>query len=426
MLVEKGPQNKRTFEDTKRAYRKAYEQVVGDRLREMGLSWEADLSIVGIDGELSVRAGKNSKNEILIFSPVKGRPLRKRDSSNKHSITQIYLFDPDKSLEEIGSHYKITRERVRQQVKKGVLGILAEAKIPIEPNELSFRKPLKPLSDAVKDRLSSFHGGVMLRIKEAVGSGVSLPDLRKMGFNENQINDARKRLSKRENPICVPRTTKDWREIRRILQNTSTPRVVLCERIKQIDKTPYNNRKPNNIFESISGLARKSGLYPRDSKGDIKFIAEHLASQNFPVGVSTRELKSGKHKGKVQTDRFGLKRLEEEGIILLRSAKGERFEKMRKPPIVVVGPVPDKMPTTMDLQKKNNHSSIFPLLKTYNINSTNTLRGLGISLSELITNNPPVAVFKMSKDLSVANSDRDRLQEFLGRRLQEINTPEKM
>jgi len=189
MSAEREDSNsKRPFKDTQEVYRTAYETLVGPLLeapdsplsRKIAVEQNrlmAHLQKVEDREETESQAQKG--NEVIAFNleglsvpvalPVDYRG-RKRAPENRHNIAQIYFFG-DKSLEEIGGFYKLTRARVHQQVEAAtcqMLRAVPQAGLPLE--KLNFRRPL---SDRLRDKLSLARGGVTVGIMEALKGGAT-------------------------------------------------------------------------------------------------------------------------------------------------------------------------------------------------------------------------------------------------------------
>lgn len=433
-------QGSRPFEDTKKAYGSAYETLVdrllaepdsplsrkiaaeesrlSDHLRKMkdGRGTGSDA-----EGDSDVIAFNLGRHCVPVALPVNYRG-RKGAPENRHNLAQRYLFG-DQSLEEVGGSYGLTRERVRQQVKaatRAVLGAAPQADLQFET--LNFRKPP---SDRLRDKLSRARGGATVGIMEALKGGATYDELIAMGYNETQLSNARRRLAERQKPVDVPRLVEDWAPILAQLANPQTDRALACKLIKLVPRGVYQNHP--EIFVDLSEVARGAGLYPRGSWKGISFMANYLELQKQPVGRAVYEVKSGRQKG-LRHCFFTLRRCEEEIRQLLFSAEGPRFDKMRQAPIRVIGPKPEKMPNTIDLEgrrvkgvKIRQYSGVFDLLGPYGITGRRQLPSLKTNLEDLIGPNPPVSVFSLWNGFFVANVDKQALGLHLARRLQEVS-----
>jgi len=431
---------RRPFEDTKKAYRSAYETLVGDSLATLAspllrkvAAEESRLLVHSrkmkdgeeteshAQGESDVIAFNLGRESVPVALPV-GYRGRKGAPENRHNMAQTYLF-ADESLEEVGGLYKMTREGVRQQVKAAARQMLRAAPqdgLPIET--LNFTKPK---SDHSRDRHSLAHGGLAVRIMAAVKRGATYDELIRGGYTPGQLASARKILAGRQQPVDVPRRTKDWRPVLELLANPQTEREAICKLIWEVPD--YVFRRYPGVFVDLGEVARGAGLYPRlqrNQRNDLDFIANYLEWQNEPVGHAVYGVKSGKQKGGRWHYFFTLKRYQEEIKQLFLLAEGPRFDKMRRVSIRVIGPMPEKMPTTYDLSGRRvkgvtikSYSRVLDLLGPYGISYGFQLRSLNINLKDLIGPNPPVSVFSWWSGFYVADVNRRALGVHLGKAL---------
>lgn len=443
---------KRPFADTQKAYQLAYETLVSGLLEEPASSLARKIAAEESRLGVHLRKMKNGQetesspqvdSDVIAFNlnglsvpvalPVNYRG-RKGASENRHNIAQTYLFS-DLLLKEVGSFYnKMTRERARYQVKAGTRQILHAMPQGSPFENLNFKKPL---SDRVRDKMSTSLGGYIVPLKEALAGGATYDELRRMGYDSLKLSSARKILAERQQPAVVPRAIKDWGPTLALLASPETDRKKVCKLIKEV--SPDAHQKYPEVFVALSEVARKAGLYPRLGKMDISFLANYLELQNEPVGDAVREVKSGKQKG-FNHYFFTIKRFEDEIKQLFLQAVGPRFDQMRVAPIRVIGPVPEKMPNMTDLMGRrvkgvrvSKYSPFFNLLAPYGITHSGQLRRLNVSLEDLVGQNPPVSVFKDSNQFLVADVDRRTLGVHLGKELVEklrqslgILAPEKM
>ena len=436
-----------SFEDTQKLYRTAYETLVGDllvdpasplarkvaaeesrflgRLRKMKEGEETESDAQGQSDVIAFNLGRFSVSVALpvdykraYYSQDRNRG-RKGAPENRHNTAQTYLFG-DGSLKEVGGFYEMTPGWAHRQIKAGVRQMLgAVPQTGLRPETLNFKKPR---SDRLRDNESLARGGVTVGIREALKGGATYDELKAMGYTSLQLGGVRKRLAERQQPTVVPRSIRDWGPTLELLADPQTDRVVVCKLIKDVTHSVYQMHP--EAFVALSEVARGAGLYPRSQSNDISFIANYLEMQNEPVGDTLFEVKSGKQKGLLQHNFFTLKRYQEEIQLQLLFAEGPRFDKMRQAPIRIIGPMPEKMPSTADFVGRSvkgvtirEYSGVFGSLSSYGMKVPNQLRSLKTNLKDLIGPNPPVSVFLKRDRFFVANVDRQELGAHLARQL---------
>lgn len=391
MTVERETTPKRPFGDTPTAYRLGFEAAFK--------SAQADNVPGGLVAQLSAEESRlmnpDATNDTSVNKPISikvGRSMApvalpidyspKKGELTAHNMTQIYLFGRGDTLESIGNYYSVSRERVRQQVFTGVTDSLKElpASTEYRLDELTMAKPVV---------------SVVEKIKGAMGAGVTrYADLRAEGFGINDLARARK-------VTAVPYAEIHGRysEYLAILNDPSYELAVACEVIKEITLPTYReySKKTENhpkILTDLYALVRAGGLRPRFNKGDMEFLAEFLEKNGLPVGSVNASSMTEKY-------RFTLFRLGGEIAEMFREAKGERFDKMRKLPVVNFGPPlseSEEVPTSRELKKGRRGDGsqfvrVFSLLEGNRAESIGDLRRLRIGTGDLVGDAPPVRVW---------------------------------
>lgn len=393
----------RPFSDTQALYRKA----VGNLIDERGAIVDSDSVFIPTSGY------KGKRRDIPLAIPVNKTDLPGRLKS--HNMTQIFLYGPE-TLLEVGKMFDVTRQNVDQSTKSAVENALVLSTQSGSPlRDLNFIKPLG-IRGSVAD------------VRSALIQGATYKDLRR-DFSKVQISTARKRLS--GTGIHVPRGNKDWGPILALLADSATDRIVVRELIQDVGVDIYSRYSGGSggkraIFVDIYEIAKKADMHPRYLRGDVSFIAEYLFSECLPIGIAMYEVKSGKQKG-VQVYHFTTINFPDEAVRLLGQARGERFDQMRIPTVKVLGPRPTEVPNTNILKKrKQDFPSLFSLLRPFEIVNPSQLKARGISLGDLIGENPPKTVFKQGNNFFVDRANAEAMGEYLGERLRQLTAPEKM
>lgn len=375
------------FSETQRIYRTGAETLVGRHLANAG----SDL-VIKIAGEgsrleahllrlsMSMPTLDTAESAEVIGIQLKGNlvfpvalpvnyrsQILKRSPESTHNNAQMYLFG-DQRLEEIGDLYGVKRQAVHVQIRDGVSQMLrAVPQEGVSHENLNFRKPTP------------------FRQK---------PD----------------------------RILRDWKADLASLENPGSDRELVKELFfKVADKFLLLHPE---LFVYLSKIAREVGLYPRYKRGDVGLISDRLDSWGVPVREAVYEIKSGKQKGQMQVYYLTHKMFVEEAKQALIQAEGPEFDLMRKPPFIVLGPKPEKIPNTTDLhgRREKGYSGVFDLLAPFGIASPQQLRNFNITLIDLIGINPPAAVYFIpsSGAFFVANTDREKLGKYLGEQLKNL------
>lgn len=353
-----------------------------------------------IEGNDSIYISTGGKAKIPIALSIEGQIAIPR-AFRAHNTAQLYIFGETLTLEDVGEMTGYTHERVRQITKERF------AELVDTTEGFNFRKPL-------------FEQRVISRLKEEVKAGASYSELREKGFEGYQIRYARKIIEGREDEFEIPQPSPKWEDTLLQLSDPEVDMEIKKELIRQIDRHAYQRHQ--TLFMDVSAVAREAKLWPRSRHGDIAFLADYLDSLGVPIGIDELEVKNGKQK-RILRQHFTLISLRDSIVELFKQAQGERFDAMRKPTVIVLGPQPERIPTTFDLRKKDrqNFSTLLPLLILYGVTNSYQLKILSTSLADLIGNNPPATIFRMSDgDLFVSLGDINIIGEYLGERLRGV------
>ncbi|MEX2007866.1 MAG: hypothetical protein WD992_03775 [Candidatus Levyibacteriota bacterium] len=386
----------RPFLDTQLAYRQEVEKLVSQIP-----SITASDGFVGDESPDSTSIKiNNQRNEIPLSLSIEG-PSSIPAYLKAHNTTQIDLYTQGLSREDAGKFSGITRERVRQVTKQSFIALVGSAQ------GFNFRKPL-------------FEQRVGNILKEEVRAGASYQDLRRKGFSSRQIQNVRAT----NEDIDLPQAESKWEGL---LKQLSDPEVDLDKKgelIKQVPLWVYFYRPEH--FIDIYDVSKQAGIWPRKLRGGTSFLAEYLESCGIPIGIAEQRLKRGKHKGNVLRYHFTLIFLKDEVVELLNQAQGDKFDLMRRKPIEVIGPTPDNLPSTTDIaRRREDYETVFSLF--YGVTTSNRLRGDGIRVEDVIGNNPPVPVFRITSKTRfyVRKADAETLKKYLKERLNQLRS-EKM
>ncbi len=199
-----------------------------------------------------------------------------------------------------------------------------------------------------------------------------------------------------------------------VLSNTeSEPEEVL----RAMNQLPLGTMRSHDaIVGSLSHLFRKANLYPRNNRNDIQYGYNSLKKMGFPVVSRTLRVKN---KGQ-ETDLtyyFYWKGREVEGVSLLSEFDDRRFEAMRIPPVLALGPQSDEVVTTTQLNDKERFMAVLNTISDI-IDNPGKISQVGFkNVRELVGKKPPVPVYVTRSGIFVRNSDQDRLRKYLIRRI---------
>ncbi len=285
------------------------------------------------------------------FPPKNSHPAQKWEF--RYSIAGRYIGGDD-PLEQIAGGFDLTRERIRQIVKKGIKEIWGNS-----PPEIKDRFPFasfnfrKPLSLKSRQRKSQAHGGQSLVVYNLT-QGKSPAEIRKALGGTYHGRYKRKVL--RSWGIDIPRQNNDYSQLAQAQISAADAQKVL-DSIRNIS-VPDMLRRTNPLIVSLLPVARKADLYPRSQ--DLPDILGVLQSQ----GVPSRAVAVTTHKNGQEvkiTYRILPAVFEKRAIGYLANAL--ELEHLRENPVTVLGKPTDQIPNTYELCRSGNYRHLGPLIK---------------------------------------------------------------
>lgn len=313
-------------------------------------------------------------------------------------ITSTYLFggyegrDNNRlfSLEEVGrifplAHGPISREAVRQVVSKTVSNLWEKSPELHEeyPSLDDLKKKIgKPPFLTIPERTTR-------DILEDIDGGSGYEDLSKK-------YSARSRYLTRqilepfgiEVPLAEGRTKLFMEEIKNVSPDTDTP--TLTRLLGQVNRGTFLNGFYGDFwytyFISLSGLLKDLGFRLYNKAGYLSLFKEILEQNGVPVGHQQVPRVKGKVEGESQeevSNYYYVFRVQEQNIkdLTLNDPQLQPFLQGSKSPIrQVTGEVLASLPSTYELQKRDNYKGILPLARSLGIKAG----GRGINVSVLL------------------------------------------
>lgn len=407
----------RPFSDTQRAYRQAVEDLAWGQSKSDRFLYLPDSTSIHI-----AIATKASYRSIPISVPVDGQKSLPKNLKT-HNMAQIYLFG-EEDLQGTANYFGLERQNSHRAKRIAVEEVLEAA--PQKGYEFSSLNFRKPSSDTTRDQAAIRRGGINVTVRKAVAEGASLQELYEKGFNSGQISSARQVFAKRGEPFQIPTLNNRWGEIISLLKDPVTDPLVARELILEIPRGIYQYYSKNKdgtqaVFVDTSEIARSAGLYPRVRNEDIRCIDNYLFYKRIPIGEAELIITDEEEKISAGTYHFTTANFEQEAVVFLKAAKGERFDQMRKPTVVVLGPKPAVIPNTTEIKKdrkKPLEEREFPSIRQV----LGLKQGLPLihkmKLSEIVGDSPPITIFIAIGGFYVFKKDIEDLRKFIEDRLE--------
>lgn len=279
-----------------------------------------------------------------------------------------------------------------------------------EPENTRLGAPIDTLK-----RRSLGRGSETYRIQNAVDVGTIEPQV----LDQRRIY--RKNASSHKEGF---RQKRSWKDIIEKLDDPSTDPIVARKLIREIPGdvyTFYTKRDSDHpVFIDLYSVSRRANLFPRTKGGDISVVYRYLDKFSMPVNLIEREVTNAEGKISTKVTHITLVNYVDDEVALLNGANGSEFIAMRKSPVNVLGPEmdPDEIPKTTDLRgsRKGNYPRISSPLAELGLTPFG-LQRWGISLSDLVGDNPPIPILENGGRYFVKSTNLDTFREYLKDRL---------
>lgn len=297
---------------------------------------------IGIDNtqESTPKSKEDKFNNTIVFlrtAIAEGAHLKRPDKTpeeawvRQKNIVGIYFGSPA-ALEDLGRMYGVTRERIRQLVKKSMehlwLSCLPETQALFPFGELELRKPLTQKS---RERISEAHGGKSVLINRELQAGKSIREIQKeKGISRQQIKGSRHVLREWSTAVPFFRTPHSQNlELEKNLKNAEKDQEKQ-EVLSQVKRRFYQDhvKGENSLLIASTNIALEAGLSLGFQRQNRRIFIESLKNVGFPMGEITEKRMSRTGKEMIATYHFILARDKERAKrIVLSDPNLQRFRR---------------------------------------------------------------------------------------------------
>lgn len=365
----------------------------------------------------------NRLNDPRHYFPVKSRNHPHDEWVRNWEITGLYL-GTDKTLEEIGAKFHLTRARIQQIVKKNLFSLYQSSDeqiksgFPWESLETS-----KPLSIASRKRLSLASGGISVRAEELVKRGLSAGEIQAaLNTTSSQLGVTRHILNTwgTELPYQNEAYSPNYRQnLARLFAGTlpyEEAQRIIDQVTRGVLQKHSSGDKPDLL--SVITLAQKSGLSVNTRK--VSLLVKILRGNQIPTGL-VEHLLSEKPGRKSYVIHYYIipSYYQEKAKNILQSHP--ELASFRDNPVSVIGKKSPDIPNTSQLKNSGIYKSVGVLLGE--LGYPRFLQHAKLTTGGLITSDCPVSVFaQRNRNFYYRADDEEALRALLLSRLAELKT----
>ncbi|MDO8621365.1 MAG: hypothetical protein Q7R31_03775 [Candidatus Levybacteria bacterium] len=343
-------------------------------------------------------------------------------------IGLLYNVGPETTAGSIGFLYGLTRERIGKISRQFIIDLHSNCSLETQDKfplrRISFDKPLLQVS---REKRSLSRGGISLRIKQEIESGVN--DLatiaQNLGLSEREISMHGRVL--RGWGIILPRKTVSVREIREMIRQEGDDKKLqeLLDSFSPIQIRGSIERERNieqSTFVFLGKFLFKLGF----SFQNAQFMAKVLKS----IGIPIRIVETGysiKHGGREYPQRFYVfyakhkQRITDAVKVMEAMSEMGGVKRLRKTKTeLVCGEVGETMsfPSTFELRHRKNFESVGNLiLETTGIYVEGRRQR---RILDFLSSNCSIPVFRYMGSYFFPSSKKEEFRAFIKKRYMEI------